>query len=255
MPDILHDTAWQFVVLVCLTTLGVFFSWLQYERKSLRWLELANTTLLTVDDELKGNIQLLYDNTPIKDVRLVLLRLLHTGNREIKPGDFIQLLSVGFGPNAKVLSATISAAQPPNNHVTVKAQSNKIEVSKTLLNGGDSITFKVLVSNYQGPLTFEGRVAGVKKINSIRMNSTVPRILYAFFMIYSGFVVLLSSGAMVNFVTSLASLSTDPNARISPSDTVVIVLLTVALMLFFSAAMTFFIASIRSLWRALKSAP
>lgn len=75
--DILRDPIWQFVgALLGLVAIGVtvYPFLVQKNKKSLSYKIENKTALLTVNDEIKGKLQIVYDGIPIKDVHLILYR-------------------------------------------------------------------------------------------------------------------------------------------------------------------------------------
>jgi len=125
---------------------------------------LAATPLLTVNEELKGKIQVTFEGTPVQNVHLVLLKILNNGNVPIASSDFELPLSFSFGEKSRILSAQVTDTKPKSLKPILEVEPQQIMLQPTLLNSGDTITVKLLFAQYGNTIEPDGRVIGVKEI-------------------------------------------------------------------------------------------
>jgi len=165
--DIFRDTIWQFVgVVLALVSIfvTVYFSISQYRKKSLVYVVMAETPLLTVNEELKSKIQVLYQDKPIQDVHLIVLKILNSGQIPILEKDFESSLTFQFGKTANILSAEIIETSPASFSPTISFQDTTLSISPTLFNSKDMVAIKILAAQYNGNITASARIVGVSEI-------------------------------------------------------------------------------------------
>ena len=107
--------------------------------------------------------------------------------------DFERPLSVGLGPKARILTLDVSKKSDKSlNPVARPKRGGIFVIEPLLLNGGDSFTLKVIVSQYD-PEKFEidGRIAGVQKIREPSQSSLQNWTMLALGVVFAivGFVV------------------------------------------------------------------
>jgi hypothetical protein len=167
MIEILRDSVWQFIgtviAIIALAASYVYYK-KQQNRKSLSYEIIARTSVLSVSEEVQGKIQILFQDAPVKDVYLLVVRLSNTGNVPIASSDWESNINIDLGESTKILSAEVSEASPSDLPVQISTAESSIELKPLLLNSSDAITIKALVSNYQKKLSIGGRISGVKKI-------------------------------------------------------------------------------------------
>lgn len=106
------------------------------------------------------------------DLRLTDIRVINRGRVHIAPADYYEPLKVYFGPEACVLSAKLIAPFSKQTDEIARWHGNdpgmtdrtRLEFHKVLLNAGDVIDIRVLVSNSLIAKP-EGKIAGVKSIH------------------------------------------------------------------------------------------
>lgn len=171
MVDLLRDPLWTFIgaILAVLAIVVSISLWmLQRRKKKLGYDVLSNLSLLTVREELEGRLKVLFDENPVKNVHLFVLRVVNNGNVPITPSDFERPLSLVFGENSNVLSAQVTETSPKNLKIELTTQRDRITFVPLLLNQKDSITVKLLVSDYKGPLVADARITGVRDVVPLR---------------------------------------------------------------------------------------
>ncbi len=175
MRELLSSPIWQFVgvILALLATiLSVAIYYKQRQFKSLSFAIISLTPLLDVRGEIKGKVKILYDDQPVQEVHLAIIELFNSGNLPIVSNDYEYPVLFSFGENTIVLSSEIISTIPQSLPAKIIHQDGKIEVDPTLLNVGDAITIKALVSGFEGQITVGGRIQGVKEISKSTSTKT-----------------------------------------------------------------------------------
>jgi len=158
----------------------------QRRSKSISYEVLSCTPLLSVKEEIKSNLQILYKSKPVQQVHLVLVRIFNSGNMPIPTKDYEQPISLSFGEQSKILTAEIAEKEPGNLPASIARGETGIILEPTLLNRADSVTLKMLVNEYDD-ITIDGRVVGVKEIK--QSSSRIRRLTY---YAIAGFLIQLS---------------------------------------------------------------
>jgi hypothetical protein len=135
----------------------------QRQRKKVSYTVLSSVPLLSVKEEIKGNLQILFNGKPIQQVQLVEVKIINSGNIPIQKTDYEHPISLSFGKTAQILSAEVKEKIPRNIDATIGIKEGKIILEPTLLNGGDSVILKMLVTMFEKVIV-DGRIAGVKEI-------------------------------------------------------------------------------------------
>lgn len=167
MFDILRDPMWQFVaviIAILAILISCFLYWKQRRNKALSYEILSRTPLLSVKEEVKGKLQILFDKKPVQQVHLVEIRLGNSGNVPILANDFERPVSLSFGEEGQILSASIVETNPDSLRASIVSDGKKVVLMPTLLNQGDSIKLKMLVSKFKNQIAVDGRIVGVKDI-------------------------------------------------------------------------------------------
>jgi hypothetical protein len=168
---ILRDPAWQSAGVVVTIVVALVIYLLQRQRKSLSYEILSINQLLTVGEELEGKLQVIYNGEPAKDICLLIIRLYNSGNLPITTADYERPVSLLTGDSSKILSTVITNVNPENLSFQLKIESQKISIDPILLNSKDSVTIKMLISDFSGKLVVDGRIAGVKSISNSQIIS------------------------------------------------------------------------------------
>ena len=176
MWELLRDPMWQaigagvgLVAIVTSISLAVAVYVLQRRRKELGYRVLSQTKVVSVEAEVEEEIVILFWGQVVTDVYLVLVELVNSGNQSIVEADYERRLSVDLGNGARVLSAEQVESKPEGIAVSwsISGSREKVQIDPVLLNGGDSVSLKILVSGFGGTVGVEGRIVGVKKIRAL----------------------------------------------------------------------------------------
>src|SRR5688500_17426637 len=132
---VLTDPAWLGAIG---SILAIVISLYVYRRqknvKSLSYEILSENPLLSVDAELQGKIQVLYNGNPLENIHLILIRFTNDGNIPILASDYENNNSiiVKFKSNTTILSVDHIDVKPSNLTPTANIQGNIISVSPLL---------------------------------------------------------------------------------------------------------------------------
>jgi hypothetical protein len=167
MSEFLRDPVWQFIgVALTLMFIGItILLWrMQRQRKRLSYEIISQTPLLRKEKEIKGKLEILFSGLPVEDVYLVEAKIINSGNVPIVSTDYEQPLCLQFSEKTHILTADVSKTYPESLEVSVNIQNTKIVLSPVLLNSGDSVTLQMLINQFDGKITFGGRVIGVREL-------------------------------------------------------------------------------------------
>lgn len=208
MLEFLRDAVWQFVGAIVGIVFGlaaIVVSIVLYrrarQRKAVEYEVVANAPILADPAATLSNlsIQVLVNGEEANDVRLLLVRILNTGNVSIHAGDYAQPLRIALrNAEARLLTAEVGATTPADIPAKVTIVDEKCaELAPVLLNAGDMVEVALLVKDFPSPLarvpqrmddvgTIErllwqreldswvppvlvyGRIAGVKEVQEVR---------------------------------------------------------------------------------------
>ena len=92
-------------VLAIIVTITLFV--LSKKKKRLSYEIISNNPVLLEKEDVKGELEILYNGKPVKDVFLSVIRLINNGNLEILEKDFLDGVFIDFGEGSKVLSSEL----------------------------------------------------------------------------------------------------------------------------------------------------
>lgn len=165
--EFLRDPIWQFIgaiLAVIAIAISIFFFYLQRTKKSLIYDVLLDYPLLSSKSGLENRVQILFDDKYVSNVYIFVLRIYNDGNVAILPTDFVEPLHFSFGDNSEILEMEIVENNPTNLKPKFQIDKNTITLHPLLLNGGDNITLKLLLSKPEMHFESNARIVGVNKI-------------------------------------------------------------------------------------------
>lgn len=181
--ELLREPVWQFIGALA-AIFGIFIAVAIYraeqareDRRAVKQLSyevVANTPLFNVVGDIKPRIEVRLDGNPVEDVHYVMISFSNSGNIVIEKSDQDPDISIGisFGDGAQIIEADIVQAQPPDLPVKLRVETNKVTLDPLLLNPGDSIVFKALVSQFEGNLDSIGPISDIKSIERVEETET-----------------------------------------------------------------------------------
>jgi hypothetical protein len=143
----------------------VILYWIQRQKRALSWQVVSNTPLLSIDKEIKGNLEVLYKGKHVQDVQLIIAKIINTGNVPITSTDYERPINFEFGKNTRILTAEVTETSSDSLKASANIEGEKVILPPILMNKHDWITLKLLVNQYDDHISVDGRIVGVNKIN------------------------------------------------------------------------------------------
>lgn len=113
--------------------------------------------------EARDNFDLKHEGQPVHDASHVQWTLTNCGTTSIERTDYDRSVRLQLGAGSRPLGALIVMHQyPPGLNPRVVVDGSSLVLRDQLLNPRDTFTVSAIVSNYQGPLRLEGRIAGIR---------------------------------------------------------------------------------------------
>lgn len=208
--EIIRDPMWQFfgaILVVIGIIISIILFWIQRPKSSLSWKIVSNTPLVKISSEIRGNLQVLFEGNPAKDIQLIIVRIINTGNVSIKSGDYEHPIKLNFDENAQILTTEVIETIPNNIKASANIEENRVFISPTLLNKGDSITIKTLVNQFNNHISVDGRIVGVKDIKKIAEIDTKKQLKELLIGVLTGMILTLIAILISYFIILLLELS------------------------------------------------
>ena len=172
-----RDSIWQFVGAI-ISLFAVFASYNIFKRqrryKKISFEVISNSALVNVKDEVKSKMQILFDNKPVNDVHLLIVRIINSGNEPIVKSDYETPIDLEFSDKTEVLETDVIHVSPESMKVDIDNDKGVVSIQPLLLNAGDFITIKTLLTNFEGTVKVSGRIAGVKDITRLGLDNSSP---------------------------------------------------------------------------------
>lgn len=149
---------------VALITL-IYFQWWR-NRRRFSYEVISNNLLISNQSEIRDELEIRFAGEVVKDVRLIVIRLINDGSQPIKKDEFQGQIKIAF-PNATVFSAETVKSNPKNLGVEILIHNGKeVCLTPVLFNRNDYIQFKVLLSAYES-MNIDARIVGVSEIKPL----------------------------------------------------------------------------------------
>jgi len=156
-------------VSVFIAAVGVFlvfyFQWWR-NRKRLSYEVLSDVFLISAEKEIEDEVEIRFKGYSVKNVRVLVIKLMNDGHQPIKKDDFEKSVDFIF-PGAKILTAETVKLHPDNLKTQMAYRDEKLEIDPALFNRKDYIKFKVLLSNFK-TLKVDARIFGVSKVPEVQ---------------------------------------------------------------------------------------
>jgi hypothetical protein len=164
MNELLSWLAVIFTGLAVLVAIVVYR--LQTKTKQLSYQIVTNSRLVTAESFNNAeHMRVYFGRRRVHDPRLLVVRLVNTGNTEIRPSDFEQHMEIAFEEGTKLVSIVKVDSKPTGLDPRINTgDDGRIAVSPLLMNEGDSIELQMLIDGDGKGLNVSGRVAGVKQL-------------------------------------------------------------------------------------------
>lgn len=148
--------------------LALYFQWWR-NRKRLSYKVLSDVVLISAEKEIEDKVEIHFEGHSVKNVRLLLIKLINDGYQPIKKDDFERSVEFVF-PDAKILTAEKVKFFPDNLGTQMAYRDEKLEIDPALFNRKDYIKFKVLLSGFK-TLKVDARIVGVSRVAELKTSS------------------------------------------------------------------------------------
>jgi hypothetical protein len=188
MSEFITDPRYLAPLATCLAIIVSSILWfISFRKKQLSYEILSNTPLISVKDEVKGKVKILFEEKPVSDVHLVLLKIINSGHISIRSNDFEGRLAVLLDPSVQILMAEVAETNPKNldwrskggdgpQPLIEKMENNAVFLRPVLLNKRDYIILKMLVSHFSKDIAMEGHIEGITEVNELKETSVLPAV-------------------------------------------------------------------------------
>ncbi len=201
MINFLRDPIWQFIgaILAIVTIIiSIYLYYLQKTKKSLAYDVLIDSPLLSTKDGLESRVQILFDNKVVQNVSVFAVKISNDGNVPILAADFAEPLCILFGDNAKILEAEVFECYPTSLKPKIIIQKNNITLEPLLLNSGDSITLKLVLSKEKKSFEANARIVGVSKLSEGSVSNK-----YLFYTVIGLAIAFIGGGGLIGLLIGL----------------------------------------------------
>lgn len=189
MNDLLRDPVWQFVgaVLTVLTiVVAVIIYLLQRSKKSLAYDVISNVSLLSANEEIKNELQILYKGIQVKNIHLFVFKIINDGNQPIPQSDYEKPLSMVLYGGAQILSVEVVSENPSNLGAEASAEANKILIKPILMNSKDYFKIKAIINAESFSFKPDARIIGVKSVKEYKQSFAYIYYAYLVWIVISG---------------------------------------------------------------------
>lgn len=131
-----------------------------------------------VEEGIKEDIEIFYKSKPVKQVQLLILRILCSGTIPIMPKDYVSPITINMGKATRILSAQIINKNPEDLEIELTIKENAVVLERVLLNPKESITLRIFADKINPDIQIRGRWAGVKIVNQLSEESKLANAFY-----------------------------------------------------------------------------
>jgi TRAP-type C4-dicarboxylate transport system permease small subunit len=168
-------------VSVLIAALGIvlvfYFQWWR-NRKRLSYDILSSVLLISAEEEIRDKVEIRFEGQPVKNVHLVVIKLINDGYVPIKKDDFEKPIRLIFS-KAKILTAEKVKFNPDNLTTDIQYGEDWLEIEPALFNRKDYVQFKVLLTE-STQMRIDARVVGVSRIRQVGSGLFDSEKLFAF---------------------------------------------------------------------------
>lgn len=224
--DVWHDTVFQLIIVVIVTLLSAFIGgaiviWVyrkQKSKKEITYQIVSDAPIASINQAVADRVELRFDGNPIKEARILVLKVWNSGNVAVKRDDYDEPITFTFHGRT-VISSDILETTPTDlidqkiikTFLTFKGES--VEIPKFLLNPQQSVSVTTLLIGAKNSISIRARIIdGKVEHYSNRLSKFYRgRLVVSGVVIVSGAVaiaVALTVGASVGEVTESGGILT-----------------------------------------------
>jgi hypothetical protein len=207
--DVLSDPRWQAWGVILSISLGIpslviAIIALRKQRiqKEVAYKTISDTLLFDPQKEIERRFQ--FDGKEISNLRLVILKISNSGDMPILPGEFIEPVTFLFGSQSEILDAEVIEKKPCNLKVVLKPDVNTLTLAPLLLNKGETIKLKILLSGVSEKVRVESRIVGLQEIIDLNAEQGRIKIMSSLLSGLTG-IGILASSIFLSYITSIDS--------------------------------------------------
>jgi hypothetical protein len=171
----------------------------------------SKTKLFTLHDEKVGTLEILFNGQPVRNAHIFILVIFNSGDLPIATPDYEKPIEIVFSKTAEILSAAVIEKIPVDLNVEFEMARDSVQLKPMLLNKGDAITFKFMLSEDSSDPSVSGRIVGVSRITKINFRSVEARrrtklvLLWNIVLLVSAFCVLLAPMGVWGLILTITS--------------------------------------------------
>jgi hypothetical protein len=132
-------------------------------RRGISYEVLSVTQLLTAHEEMEGRLLIRFDGAAVRDISIVLFQIFNSGNQPIVEQDFDRPLRVVIRGRGRILSSQVTEKVPEQLVAEVATVENDAVLTPRLMNAGDMVTVKLIITEFEGSVVMSGRIVGVSE--------------------------------------------------------------------------------------------
>ncbi|BCL82174.1 hypothetical protein ccbrp13_46390 [Ktedonobacteria bacterium brp13] len=190
-------------------------------KKEISYEIVSNAPLVSINEKMKDRIKILLDGSEMNSPRLIVIKLINTGNDAVKKDDIEDPLSIQI-QGATIISAEVLNTDPQNFFLKpedkkdfVQWQGSEITLQKKLFNPKDEISISTLIDGEDQSIYVGGRIANAQ-IKALKQQYNRAMISYLIpFLLMLGisisvyeFTINTNSRAQVNTLSPLDTILT-----------------------------------------------
>jgi len=155
------------VVISTIISLVVVYRKLR-KSKHLTYQVVSNTLLLSIEEKegIKGRVQVLLDNKPVGDVRLVTLQIWNSGSLPIALTDYVEPIVINFGMLAEVLAVEMIRKTQKNINTQFSLKGGELILEPISLSRRDTIAMKILLTRFNEEIGVFAQINGIELIKN-----------------------------------------------------------------------------------------
>lgn len=179
MTDLFRDSIWTFVgtvLALAAIVVAVAIYYGQKQRKRILVDAVGAVPLIRGGGAIDG-LEIKFRGEALESAIISIFKIHNIGNTPIPAADYENPIEIKFEEGARVLSANVTSSDPENIPADITHTEDRLTIAPHLLNCGDSVTYRALLTGTNGSFKVMGRVAGVKLIERQKPVSLVKAVL------------------------------------------------------------------------------
>lgn len=169
-PDRMN-TIIALITLVVGLVIGIITIQVANRRKELKYSIISLAPLVSLHEDIQSKVQVLFDGKMVRDVQMVLIEIYNSGNLPILANEYDTPLRIIVDKDAKILATSIIRTEPKGIKIPPpEFNDTRVKFTPFLLNGGDRIRVKMLVTQLNNPPHLTGRIVGVSEIKQVTLS-------------------------------------------------------------------------------------